>query len=300
MTVDTLTPERPAGALPADVPSDVPSGADRLARLAAAVDQLLACPVDTLDEGSLSAELAAVETEVRRLSARQTRVVATMTRLRAAEAAQRKGTDQRRERERAARDVQRELTDQHQWSPSKAKSANRLGRRIDERPSAVAAAFDRGELPPANAELLDELLAKLPTERHDEVVDRLLESARKQDAVSFGRSCRGVLAELDHETALHDEDRRHAQRRAAIAQRPDGMTSLTGQWSGLDAEVVHTAVDAFRAPDRPGLHRTAEQRTADALIEALRVALRAGEAPEQHGIRPPHHGHHPVRDHPDG
>ncbi len=286
VTVDTLTPDRPDGALPCDVPSDVPSDAGRLARLAAAVDQLLACPVDTLDEGSLSAELAAVETEVRRLSARQTRIVASMTRLRAAKAAQRKGTDQRREQERAARDVQRELTDQHQWSPSKAKSANRLGRRLDERPPAVADAFDRGELPPANAKLLDELLDKLSGERHGEVVGRLLEAARTQDAVSFGRSCRQVLAELDHETALHDADRRHASRRAAIAQRPDGMTVLTGQWSGVDAEVLHTAVNAFRTPDRPGLHRSAEQRTADALIEALRVALRAGEAPEQHGIRP--------------
>ena len=260
--------------------------ADPLARLSAAVDQLLSRPLNTLDEPSLAAELAAVETEVRRLSARQTRIVSAMTSRRARTAASRNGTDPRREHERAARQVQQELTDQHQWTPSTAKGAGRLGRRLDERPAALAAAFDAGELPARNAQLLTELLDKLPDSCHEEVVDRLLDPARTADAVTFGRTCRRVLTELDHDTAMRDEDRRHAARRAAVTQRPDGMTVLSGQWSGVDGELLHTVVHAFRTPDAPGIHRSAEQRTADAIMEAFRVALRAGEAPEQHGIRP--------------
>ena len=277
----TASPAAPSRADAADTPADP----GRLTRLSAAVDQLLACPPDELDEPALKAELSSLETEVRRLSARQTRIVAAMTRRRASAAAQRKGTDEHRERERAARDVQQELTDEHQWTPSQAKAAGKLGRQLTDRPR-VADAYDRGDLPPRNAQLLGDLLDKLPLDRHDRVLERLLPAGRRQDAVSFGRSCRQVLAELDHDTAMRDEDRRHDSRRAAVTQRPDGMTVLSGQWSGIDGELLHTVVHAFRTPDGPGVHRSAEQRTADAIIEAFRVALRAGEAPAQHGIRP--------------
>jgi len=282
--VETSSPDGPA----TDVSgaAGVAGDTDPLGMLSTAVDQLLARPLDTLDEPSLAAELAAVETEVRRLSARQTRIVSAMTSRRARTRASANGTDERREHERAARQVQQELTDQHQWTPSTAKAAGRLGRRLDERPAALAAAFDAGALPPRNAQLLTELLDKLPGSCHEEVVDRLLGAARSTDAVSFGRTCRRVLAELDHDTAMRDEHHRHASRRAAVTQRPDGMTVLSGQWSGVEGELLHTVIHAFRTPDAPGIHRSAEQRTADALIEAFRVALRAGEAPEQHGIRP--------------
>ena len=279
---DTQAPARRTTAAPASGSASAP---DRLARLAAAVDRVLACPPDELDEPSLTAELASLETEVRRLAARQTRVVAAMTRRRATAAAHRNGTDEHRERERAARDVQRQLTDQHQWTPSKAKAAGKLGRQLTARPQ-VADAFDRGELPARNAQLLGDLLDKLPHDRHEGVVAELLPAGRRQDAVTFGRSCRALLADLDHDTAMRDEHRRHDARRAALTQRPDGMTVLTGQWSGIDGELLHTVVHAFRTPDGPGIHRTAEQRTADAIIEAFRAALRAGEAPAQHGIRP--------------
>ncbi len=257
----------------------------RLMRLSAAVDQVVACPPDELDESGLKAELSSLETEVRRLSARQTRVVAAMTQRRATAAAQRKGTDERRERERAAQDVQRELTDEHQWTPSRAKATGKLGRQLNGRPQ-VADAYDRGDLPPRNAELLGDLLDKLPLDLHEGALEQLLPAGRRQDAVTFGRSCRALLAELDHDTAMRDEDRRHGSRRAAVMQRPDGMTVLSGQWSGVDGELLHTVVHAFRTPDGPGGRRSAEQRTADAIIEAFRVALRAGEAPAQHGIRP--------------
>ncbi len=259
--------------------------ADRLARLAAAVDEVLAVELDDRDGDALQVELSAVETEVRRLSARQTRIVAAMTARRAADAAERKGTDPGREREQAAREVQRELTDQQQWTPTKAKAAGKLGRRLGERPQ-LAEAFDQGKLPARNAQLLNDLLDRLSDEHRQQALDRLLDLAATQDAVSFGRSCRRTLAELDHDTAMTDETRRHEQRSAAIVQRDDGMSVLHGRWSGLDAELVHTAIDAFRTVDGPGLRRTPEQRTADAFIELCRVALRHADAPAQHGVRP--------------
>lgn len=263
------------------------SGSDpaRLARLSVAVDGLVAHPLEGLDELGLRAELAAIETEVRRLSARQTRVVAAMARRRAADAARRKGTDLGRERERAGRQVQQELTEQQQWTPSRAKAAGKLGRKLGDRPQ-LGEAFDRGQLPPRNAQLLSELLDKLGPDQQRIATDRLLPLAEQQDAVTFGRSCRRLLAELDHDAAMRDEDRRYAARRASVAQRPDGMTVLYGEFSGVDAELVHTAIDAFRLPDAPGQRRTPEQRTADAVVDALRSALRHADAPAQHGVRP--------------
>ncbi len=281
----------PEGSRAAAEPEGHPTGSGatpasgRLAQLAAAVDQLVTAPIDTLDHPALQEELGAVETEVRRLSARQTRIVAAMTARRAAETATRKGTDPGRERQQATREIQQELTDKQQWTPSKAKATGKLGRRLGERPE-LAAAFDRGQLPTRNAELLDDLLDKLAEEHRPRALELLLPDAASQNAVAFGRTCRRLLAELDHDSAMAEQAQQHAQRRAAIVQRPDGTSAFHGQWSGVDAEVVHTALDAFRTMDGPGLRRTPEQRTADAFIELCRAALRQGKAPARHGIRP--------------
>ena len=47
-----------------------------------------------------------------------------------------------------------------------------------------------------------------------------------------------------------------------------------------------TAIHAFRRPDAPGEHRTADQATADAVVAMAEAALAAAAAPLQHGVRP--------------
>jgi hypothetical protein len=66
----------------------------------------------------------------------------------------------------------------------------------------------------------------------------------------------------------------------------DGMLAIHALLSGLDAETVATAIHAFRRPDAPGITRTPEQATADAIVDMAAAALRAAEAPATHGIRP--------------
>ncbi len=122
--------------------------------------------------------------------------------------------------------------------------------------------------------------------QREEAEQRLLAAANDEDAVTFGRTCRRLLAEVDPPAAEQDESRRHARQRASVTPTDDGMLAISGLLAGLDAETFATAVHAYRRPDEPGEHRRPEQRTAEAMVEMARAALRAGDAPEQHGVRP--------------
>ena len=64
------------------------------------------------------------------------------------------------------------------------------------------------------------------------------------------------------------------------------MIALHGEWAAVDGDIVTTAIDAFRRHDAHGGHRSSGQRTADAVVAMASAALRAGEAPTQHGVRP--------------
>ncbi|MFP4636099.1 MAG: DUF222 domain-containing protein, partial [Nitriliruptoraceae bacterium] len=242
-----------------------------------------------LDHEGLTRQLQSVEGAIRRLHARRCRLAARAT-ARQGEQAERQaaeeGRDGHRAGQRARRQAENQLAGQLQWSPGEAKRATRIGAQLGDQPQAQAA-FDAGRLPPRHAQLLAETLAQLSGDDRETAAARLVALAASQDATTFGRSCRRVLAQLDAAAAQHSEERRYTRRRAKLAATEDGMLALSGQWSGLDAETLATAVDAFRHPDvGGGAQRSAEQRTADAVIELARAALRAGEAPTVHGIRP--------------
>ncbi len=256
--------------------------------LVRAVERLVRLSVDELDEPGLEAELSGIETAMRRLEARRCKTadaLASRRARRAEQAARTAGRDEIRERERARRDTQRDLADRHRWSPGEAKRRLEMGRRMRGAGPAQHA-FDAGRLPVRHAELLADTLRWLDGDARARAQRLLLEAAEHEDAVTFGRTCRRLLAELGPSAASQCEDRRHGRRRASMAATDDGMLALSGQWAGIDGEIVATAVDAFRMPDAPGERRTAEQRTADAIVEMARAALRGDEAPAQHGARP--------------
>ena len=258
------------------------------AELDAAVDQLAQLPVDELDDDAICAQLSAVDQAHRRLDARRCRLAAALSQRRTARARERaraNGQDDQRAAQRARKELERELADQHQWTTSDAKRTVEVGDQLGT-DQAAQSAFDAGVLPPRHAKLLADTLRYLHGAQREHASRRLVAAAAEQDAHTFGRTCRRLLGELDGAAAVRAETRRHHRRRAAVAITEDGMLSLTGQWSGLDAEVLATAVDAFRSQDTGGVSRTAEQRTADALVEMARAALRAGEAPTVHGVRP--------------
>ena len=284
-----------ADAAAADVAADVAASADpptaaveAVAGLEAAVDRLLGVEVAELDDAAVDVELTAVERAARRLDARRCRLAAATASRRAAQAeseAAGNGQDRFRAGLRARRQAEQDLAERHRWSRSEAKRATSIGQQLGADEQAQAA-FDRGALPPRHAKLLADTLQHLDQPQRDQLAQRLLAAAGVEDAVTFGRTCRRALAELDAAAAMRGEERRHQRRRASVTGTDDGMLTVSGQWSGVDAETVATAIEAFRHPDPPGTHRTAGQRTADAVVELARAALRAGEQPTVHGVRP--------------
>ena len=263
------------------VPADPCDPVDDLVRAATVVAER---ELDGLSEEDLRREMDGLEQARRRTQARQYRVADEMRR-REVRRLREAGTDDAQAGRRAERRVRRELTDGLQWTPSDAKRATTMGRELQWAHD-TRRAFDAGDLSPRHAQVLAGTLRWLEGEQHRQAEERLLALAAEQDAVTFGRSCRRLLAKLDHDAAMSEQQRRHARRAGRMSETADGMLVFSGELSGLAAEEFATGVHAFRRPDAPGERRSPEQATADAVAEMARAALGAAEAPTQHGVRP--------------
>jgi hypothetical protein len=265
-----------------------PSGgpvAERTAVLEEAVAGLVDVPVECLSESEIHSELAAIERATRRLEARTLRLAGDLE-TRTRHRARLEQPDDPRAGERAGHRLRRDLSNRLRWTPSRTKRTLRDAKHLPTTPAGQRAA-ERGTISARHAWLLADTLRHLPPgPQRDELESELVAAAADEDTVAFGRRCRRRLIEIDHDAAMEALNRQHAQRRAAVAQTDTGTLVLTGEWVGLDAEHIGTAVEAFRRPDRPGQYRTAEQRTADAIADLCAAALRAAEAPTRHGVRP--------------
>jgi hypothetical protein len=240
---------------------------------------LAALDVDGLDDERLRVELGGVQQAIRQLTGLRARWQGTL------EDRELRRAGPGRERQ-ALRRVRDRTAEDLRLTPSEVKRDGETGRRIGVHAQA-AAALAAGELSTDHARVLADTMRWIEGEdARREVEAYLLGAAKDQDAVTFGRTARRLLAEREPRSAQDAEDRRHQRRYLRIAQTPDGMTALHGQLAGIDAELLHTALHAFQGPDAPGQQRSPEQRCADALVQVCDVALRAGEAPEQHGVRP--------------
>jgi hypothetical protein len=253
--------------------------------LGSAVEGMVDLDVDTLDEAAVRRVLAADERAIRRLQAHQSRLVATLTDRRVAEAREQRPDDARAP-QRAARGVRTDLTDQLGITPSQAKQVARTGRQVQDLP-ATRAAHAAGDLTDRHVQVIDEVTAHFTgDERRAFEAELVALAGRCRDAVAFGREARRLLIERDHDAAQADLERKKARRSGRVAQTEDGTTLLRLETAGYAGELVHTVVDAFRTQDAVGEHRTAEQRTHDAILTAFEVALRSGRASRQHGVRP--------------
>ena len=256
-------------------------------RLLTAAGELIDRDLDELGDGQLVEDLDHLEKTRRRVEAHQI-ALAEVLKTRRARRLRDKGRDPEKAARQAERATQDELTDTLQWSRSDARRATRLGRELSSAGASrgTREAFREGRLPPRHAKLLADTVRHLVGAERDWAEAVLLEAARREDAVTFGRTCRRLLAELDHEAAMAAEDRRHGRRSARMSQTDDGMLAISAHLSGADAETVATAIHAFRRPDPPDVRRSPEQATADAIVDLAAAALRAADAPARHGIRP--------------
>jgi hypothetical protein len=255
-----------------------PAGAVAAA-LALAVDGVRDVDVDALADPEVHQLLRHVQAQLDRLTGARDRLAA--VRRRRAVIAAGPGRESQ-----ATRRAEQELADDLRLSPSEAKRSSAAGRQLEARPE-LASAVDDGRVRPEQAQVIGRCLDGIGAEDHDEAFALLAGAAAQQDPIELGRTARRLAAEMAPDAAVQDERRRHARRRLTLRRTADGMLDVHGQLTGLAAEAVQTAIDAFRTPDRAGdPARTAEQRTADAFEELALAALRAGEAPSDRGVRP--------------
>ena len=256
----------------------------QVAQLQAAVDALVEVSADELDDDTLRAITRAEHRAKRRLEAHRTELVAARAR-RSAERVRIERPGDARAPERAAHDVQKDYADDLQIDPSQAKRGLKAGRQLETLPR-VRRLFREGRITRRHVELLADTLAPFTGARRGRLEARLCQAAVDEAPVVFGRTCRRLLAEEDADAAMRRLNAQNANRRAAITQTPAGTTVISGEGVGVDAEIVHTAIDAFRRPDAADERRSPDQRTWDALVDVCSAALRAGEAPDNHQMIP--------------
>lgn len=258
---------------------------DAVATLEQAVETLAVLDVDALDETGIGHTLQGAERSIRRLRALQARLANTLSRRRA-RAARAQRPDDPRAAHKAARAVRGQLTDQLGITPSQSKQLVRTGTQLEHLPL-TSNAYRQGRLTDAHVRVIDQVTAHFHGRARADFEEELLALADQcRDAVEFGRRARRRLIDRDHDAAMADLNRHKARRSARVAQTPDGTTHLSLDTAGYHGELLHTVIDAFRTPDTPGQHRTAEQRTHDAVMAAFETALRTGTAATQHGVRP--------------
>lgn len=267
------------------VPPALVAVGEVLGRLDTGVGEVVGLDTDALAEDEVRQVLAADERAIRRLQAHQARLAAALTERRVTQARLQRPDDARAP-QRAARQVRSDMTDQLGITPSRAKQVTRTGRQVRDLP-VTAMAHAEGHLTDQHVNVIAEVTAHAVGDDRRRFEAELVDLAREcRDAVVFGRHARRLLIERDHDAAQADLDRRKARRSGRVCQTEDGSTLLRLQTAGYAGELVHTVVDAFRTQDAAGQHRTAEQRTHDAILAAFEVALRSGDASTQHGVRP--------------
>jgi hypothetical protein len=249
-----------------------------VAALAHAVDALQALELSEATDAALRVLLTSVTTPERRLAAFRTRMIAEVE-ARAVAAAP-------PGREQAARQqTRRDLQTQLGVTPSEVKRAAETGRLLRQAP-AVRAVFDAGEMSQAAAGILADGLRHIPHERRPAVEDELLPIARAGDLAALRRAVTRAISREDHEELLRREQRRHARRCCRMSELEDDALALYAKVYGADKEIVRTTLSAFARFDGGDDRRGSDERLADALVQVCLVALRTGEAPTQHGVRP--------------
>jgi len=258
----------------------VGTSTDPLTSLERAVDVVCGGALEAVDEPDLTERLDRFHRAQSRLAAERARVAAELERRRT------RAIDDPRDRERTRQQLRRELADRANRPPAQAKLDAQAGIAARQHPE-TGRAFTAGDISAEHVRLIAETLGALPDGPElDDLERTLLQHARSTPPAAFGRFARDLLARRAPVSVTLREDRQERERRVTVADTPDGGLTLSGLLHGTAAETVRTALDAFRRPDVAGELRSAAQRTADALEQLCTTALRAGEAPTRHGVRP--------------
>lgn len=168
------------------------------------------------------------------------------------------------------------------------------GERVPAALPATAAATRRGDVDPVQLRVILKVLRRLPTavdaNSRAHVEAFLAQQAVEFDATTLGRIGRRLVATLDPDGTLADDEAAVAARELSFHRDGEGMIVLRGRLDPEGSALLRTALDPFAGPrpagdDEPD-PRSPARRSADALIELARRALTAGDLPANGGVRP--------------
>ncbi|MGM0618736.1 MAG: DUF222 domain-containing protein [Actinomycetota bacterium] len=244
-----------------------------------AVTQAIGLDLDRLSEEGLAERLDRLHRPIARLSAERARITAELERRRVSASGEPAG------RAAARRELRRQLAERTNSTPGATKRDADAGRFADRHPT-TGASFADGALSADHVRVIGDTLAMLPPDRHDAVETELLAVAHRTNPTLFGKHAREVLAREAPSGSDRVARGQHRQRRVRSYDTSDGGLAFSGLLYGDMAETARAALDAFRRPDTPDEHRSPEQRSADAFEQLCASALRVGDAPTRHGVRP--------------
>ncbi len=108
------------------------------------------------------------------------------------------------------------------------------------------------------------------------------------DPVNLAKLAERILAHHDPDGRLEEVEHRERHRDLTLQQRVDGSSKLSGELTAEATELLLLHIDAFARPkpETDGVKdpRTAGQRRHDALLEALKLNLRARVLPSVAGV----------------
>jgi hypothetical protein len=181
------------------------------------------------------------------------------------------------------------LKDRFNTSSREASRQQHLAQTLDQLPR-TRQAVASGQLGSEQAAVLGQAARRGRLGTPEETEAALLEAARGSTPEQLRERVRRAEQAADGDALRRDENRQHALRRASCVKQDDGMWRLDALLTGVDGEVVATALNAFTTPDPAGtprsLRRRAEQRTADGLVALAHAVLDGKTAPQAGGLKP--------------
>lgn len=242
----------------------------------AAINDLGNLDLGTFDGSQLRQVMHEITTPLRRLEAARSKVTGALHRLEAA------ATPRPHVADRTCREF---LTAELGLSPAEAKDVTSTSRRLPDAPS-TEHAYAGGAVTSRHASVIAASLPHIPVTARATVEAELLALAVRTDPVSLGRRARQLIAHHDAGELHTIERRRRARRRFSYSQTADGALRFSGELTGIDAEQARAAFDAFTPRPHADDRRSHDHRRADGFVTLTASALRSGDAPTQHGVRP--------------
>jgi hypothetical protein len=250
---------------------------DRLASLAAAVDELATEDLDRLNDAAVAEQVLELRRLVDRLEGHW------LQRLAAVDGRGAAGADQGQQVGSTAGWLRNRL----RLAPGAASSVVRTARALFAGPlTGTARALTDGDISVAHASVLAHGTQDLPDHVTLAAEPVLVEAACRLDPPRLRRVLGHLQLVADPDGADRERARRHLRRGLWLAPTWEGMVAIDGLLEPEAGQMLLAALEPLARPADAGDTRSGSQRNADALAELARHALEGGRLPQTGGVRP--------------